>query len=432
MSIIYSYPIYATASGSDLLLASRFDEEPGGPARTINLPLSAIGSYIVSNHANNLNQVLTEGNESLLDAKVGGIYLYNDHAASDNGYTYITGNKNRFNFYNNVDFNLARLEQSALTFIDPIVTSREFQIGVPSGITTNRVATFQDASGIVAYLSNLDALDLNEVLTNGNISLLNASIGALGLWDNFNEAYGLVSSSKNRFNFTNSDGFLVGYLAENTLTLNDSDTAFNLQIKKPTVITANRTATFQDASGTIAYLSDITAIANYGLATQLANSTPIVNTTTKSTLNGSSYAGTLSVPANGFSVGDSFNAYMMGHISNNNNVGLTITIETVAGVVLATTGLMTLAVSSNNHWTLDADFVIRAIGTTGAASIITAGSFSHSKSSNNNLETYNFISENTTTFDTTIANELVIKAQWGTASASDSIYSNVFILNKVY
>ena len=46
MSIIYSYPTYATASGSDLLLASRFDEEPGGPARTINLPLSTIGSYI--------------------------------------------------------------------------------------------------------------------------------------------------------------------------------------------------------------------------------------------------------------------------------------------------------------------------------------------------------------------------------------------------
>lgn len=171
---------------------------------------------------------------------------------------------------------------------------------------------------------------------------------------------------------------------------------------------------------------------NYGLASQLDNSTPIVNTTTKSTLNSSSYAGTLLVPANGFSVGDSFNLYMMGHISNNNNVGLTITIETVAGVVLATTGLMTLAVSSNNHWVLDADFVIRAIGTTGTASIITAGSFSHTKQSNNNLETYNFISEDTTTFDTTIANELVIKAQWGTASASNSIYSNVFILNKVY
>lgn len=323
MSIIYSYPTYVTASGSDLLLASRFDEEPGGPARTINLSLDTIGSYIVSNHANTLTQVLTEGNESLLYA----------------------------------------------------------------------------------------------------------SVGKIGIWDEINNAYSYIEGSKNRINFSGSVAGLLGYFGKNTISIKDALSGFSFFLTVPEGLESSKSATFQDKSGTIALISDIT---NYGLATQLANSTPIANTTTKSTLNGSSYAGTLSVPANGFSVGDSFNTYMMGHISNANNVDLTITIETVAGVVLATTGLMTLAVSSNNHWTLDADFVIRAIGATGAASIITAGSFSHTKSSNNNLETYNFISENTTTFDTTIANELVIKAQWGTASASNSIYSNVFILNKVY
>ena len=330
MAIIYSYPKVITLNNSDLLIGSRFENEDGGEGRTISFTLETLTNSIEANLAPTLDEVLTNGNVSLLDAKVGGIYLYNSNVPSGLGYVYITGNKNRFNFYNNANVNYGYIGQDTLSLIDSVVPARQFQI------------------------------------------------------------------------------------------------------TKPAAIGANRTATFQDADGTIAYLSDIPATTNYGLATQLANSTPIVNTTTKSTLNGSSYAGTLSVPANGFSVGDSFNAYMMGHISNNNNVGLTITIETVAGVVLATTGLMTLAVSSNNHWVLDADFVIRAIGTTGTASIITAGSFAHSKSSNNNLETYNFISENTTTFDTTIANELVIKAQWGTASASNSIYSNVFILNKVY
>ena len=326
MSIIYSYPTYATANGSDLLLASRFDEEPGGPARTINLSLDTIGSYISTNYASTLNQVLTNGNESLLNAKIGQLYLWDN---PNNQYSTIR------------------------------ITDSAFIIEGIQGITG---------------------------------PLLQIEPGILNL--------------KASGNFTGS------------LILSG--------------LTDNRNYALPNKPGTIALTSDIPTTTNYGLATQLANSTPIANTITKSTLNGSSYAGTLSVPANGFSIGDSFNAYMMGHISNNNNVGLTITIETVAGVVLATTGLMTLAVSSNNHWTLDADFVIRAIGSTGTASIITAGSFSHSKSSNNNLETYNFISENTTTFDTTIANELVIKAQWGTASASNSIYSNVFILNKVY
>jgi hypothetical protein len=330
MAIIYSYPKVITLNNSDLLIGSRFENGDSGEARTISFTAETLVEFVNASVAPSLDQVLTVGNESLQDAKVGSIFLYNTNVPSGLGYVYIKGDKNRFNFYNNADVNYGYIGQDTLSLVDSVVSTRQFQITKP------------------------------------------ASIGA------------------------------------------------------------NRTATFQDASGTIAYLSDIPSTTNYGLASQIANSTPIVNTTTKSTLNGPSYVGTLSVPANGFSIGDSFNAYMMGHISNNNNVGLTITIETVAGVVLATTGLMTLAVSSNNHWVLNADFVIRATGTAGVASIITAGSFAHSKSSNNNLETYNFISENTTTFNTTIASELVIKAQWGTASASNSIYSNVFVLSKVY
>lgn len=323
MAIIYSYPKVVTLNNSDLLIGSRFENEGGGEARTISFTAETLVEFVNANVSPTLDQVLTNGNESLQDAKIGTLYLY-DTSESEYGQLAIT--------------------DSGLVISDAAVS------------TVARI----DRGGIIL------------VGTTYNSSLLTGSI------------------------------------------------------------TANRNYTLPNKSGTIALTSDIPTTTNYGLATQLANSTPIVNTTTKSTLNGSSYVGTLSVPANGFSVGDSFNAYMMGHISNNNNVGLTITIETVAGVVLATTGLMTLAVSSNNHWVLDADFVIRATGTAGVASIITAGSFSHSKSSNNNLETYNFVSENTTTFDTTIANELVIKAQWSTASASNSIYSNVFILNKVY
>lgn len=323
MAIIYSYPKVITLNNSDLLIGSRFENGDGGEARTISFTLETLTNSIEANLAPTLDEVLTNGNESLQDAKIGILYLYDT---------------------SETDYGQLAIDDSGLVISDAQAST----------------------------VARIDRGGITLVGTTYNSTLLTGSI------------------------------------------------------------TANRNYTLPNKSGTIALTSDIPTTTNYGLATQLANSTPIVNTTTKSTLNGSSYAGTLSVPANGFSVGDSFNAYMMGHISNNNNVGLTITIETVAGVVLATTGLMTLAVSSNNHWVLDVDFVIRATGTAGVASIITAGSFAHSKSSNNNLETYNFISENTTTFNTTIANELVIKAQWGTASASNSIYSNVFILNKVY
>jgi hypothetical protein len=329
MAIIYSYPKVVTLLNSDLLVGTRFENEDNGSARTVSFTAEALGSYVVANHANTLDQVLEAGNTSLLNAKVGIIYLYNSFSPAGLGYLSITGDKNAFNF-----------------------------VSVQGAIYAQ--------------------------IFNGGM-------------------------------------FLKGI-----------DTNFGTNIRTPQTLSTTSVATFQDKSGTIAYLSDIAAISNYGLASQINSSTPIVNTTANTSLLGSEIVGTLVVPENGFSVGDSFNTYMMGKISNNNNAGLTITIETISGVVLATTGLMTLAASDGGFWKLNADFVIREIGTAGVASIVTAGSFSHNKSSNNNLETYSFISPNNTTFDTTVENKLVIKAQWATASVSNTISSDVFILNKVY
>ena len=39
---------------------------------------------------------------------------------------------------------------------------------------------------------------------------------------------------------------------------------------------------------------------------------------------------------------------------------------------------------------------------------------------------------NNTTFDTTVLNTLVITAQWNTNNAGNSIYSEIFTLNKTY
>jgi hypothetical protein len=428
MAIIYSYPKVVTLNNSDLLIGSRFENEDGGEARTISFTAETLTNFIEANLAPTLDEVLTNGNESLQDAKIGNLYLYDN---SENEYGQLAISDSGLVISDAEVSTVARIDRGGIILVGTVYNSSL----LTGSITANRNYTLPNNSGTIALTSDITSLNLNQVLTAGNESLLNAKIGEIYLYNPnvpSGNGYVYITGDKNRFNFYNNADVNYGYIAQNSLSFKDPITPWQFIINTPSGIAANRTATFQDASGTIAYLSDIPSTTNYGLATQLANSTPIANTIVKSTLNSSSYAGTLSVPANGFSIGDSFNAYMMGHISNNNNVGLTITIETVAGVVLATTGLMSLAVSSNNHWVLNADFVIRATGTAGVASIITAGSFAHSKSSNNNLETYNFISENTTTFNTTIASELVIKAQWGTASASNSIYSNVFILNKVY
>jgi len=169
---------------------------------------------------------------------------------------------------------------------------------------------------------------------------------------------------------------------------------------------------------------------NYGLYVQTASSTPVTNTIVETSLLDGG-VGSLTVPANGFNVGDSFRAVLTGHISSVNNHTLRIRVKS-GSVLLADTGALTLFASTNKHWKLDINFTIRQIGGAGVASIASGGSFSYNKNSNDAFEGVNFSVENATTFNTTISNTLVITAQWGTANTGDSIYSDIFVLNKVY
>ena len=169
---------------------------------------------------------------------------------------------------------------------------------------------------------------------------------------------------------------------------------------------------------------------NYGLFNQTGPSTPVTNTTTETNLLDGG-VGTLSVPANGFNIGDAFHAVAIGHISSVNNHTLEIRIKS-NGVVLADTGLISMATTTAKHWKLEVYFTINNIGTAGVASISTGGTFMYVKDASNSFEGANFSDENSTTFDTTIGNTLVITAQWGQANTGDSIYSDIFTLTKTY
>lgn len=166
------------------------------------------------------------------------------------------------------------------------------------------------------------------------------------------------------------------------------------------------------------------------LYTQTNSSTPVTNTTTElSLLDGG--LGTLTVPANGFKVGDSFHAVATGHISSQSNHKLRIRIKT--GLIeLADTGLITMAGSVNKHWKLEVEFVIRAIGISGVAKIATGGTFFYTKDASNSFEGTNFSTETVTGFNTEISNTLSITAQWDTANLGDSIFSEIFTLSKTY
>ncbi len=142
--------------------------------------------------------------------------------------------------------------------------------------------------------------------------------------------------------------------------------------------------------------------------------------------------GTLTIPANGFQVGDSFRAVFGGVMNANNNQNITIRVK-AGSIVLLNSGPQNLGSSViNDVWSLNIDFTIRAIGAAGVASIVSLGSFHYTKTNNASVQGFGFNTVNNTTFDTTVSNALNVTAQWGNASSGNNIYSDIFILNKIY
>jgi hypothetical protein len=168
-----------------------------------------------------------------------------------------------------------------------------------------------------------------------------------------------------------------------------------------------------------------------GLFAQTANSTPVTGTIVETTLiNGG--VGSLIVPANGFQIGDSFRAIFGGVMNAANNQ--TIRIRVKAGIViLLDSGVQNLTNAIiNDIFSLSIDFTIRQLGGVGVASIVSLGTFHYTKVSNGALEGFAFNVVNNTTFSTTISNTLDVTVEWGSNNAGNSIYSDIFILNKTY
>ena len=189
--------------------------------------------------------------------------------------------------------------------------------------------------------------------------------------------------------------------------------------------------TAADSGGeTVVTIPGAAATTNLGLFAQTANSTAITGTTAETTLiNGG--VGTLTVPANGFNIGDSFRAVVAGVLSAANNQTIRIRVKT-GSVILLDSGLQPITNITNDVFSLNIDFTIRALGAAGVASIVSLGTFHYVKTVNAATQGFAFNVVNSTTFDTTISNTLNITVQWGSNNAGNSIYSDIFMLSKTY
>jgi hypothetical protein len=167
---------------------------------------------------------------------------------------------------------------------------------------------------------------------------------------------------------------------------------------------------------------------NYGLFSQTVQGSTI-NTAPEQSVIGTG-VGSLSIPANGFTVGDSFHAKLGGVINATGGGGRSeIIIKVKAGAtILATTGVFDLDAATNQGWELELDFTITALGATG--SISTNGDFVYTK--DNARDVYGYIFQDSQVLDTTISNTLDVTVEWNVINGGDDIYCANFVLQKIF
>ena len=204
-------------------------------------------------------------------------------------------------------------------------------------------------------------------------------------------------------------------------------------VRKPKVdkIIAGDLINISPASGTgdVTISVDRAELHSGGLYAQTAPATVVTGTAQQTLINGG--VGTMTVPANGFQIGDSFVAYFSGKISSVNNAVLEIHVI-ADGDTLADTGPITMFATTNKDWEMFVNFTVRSIGAAGVGSVATSGRFLYNKDSAAQPESIGFFNLDNTTFDTTVSNTLNVTAQWDTGNPINQIQTEMFNLYRIY
>ena len=177
-------------------------------------------------------------------------------------------------------------------------------------------------------------------------------------------------------------------------------------------------------------VNDNFAEVSKGLFAQVLQSKSVTSGEGEDTLIGIG-VGTLEVPANAFSQGDSFTAKMCGSLSCANNQIIHFRVRS-NGVVIIDALQYTLATATNKFFDLILDFTIAEIGGQGTGKLFANGVFTYNKNASNAIEGINFGLISNTVFDTTVSNTLSITAEWVTSNVANTIRSQNFTLTKVY
>lgn len=372
------------------------------------------------------------------DSVTGSITFFDDTGGSFTITGLVTGFSDTFVTaftYNNANtFTITENDGSSFSSSINVVTGMTFNgFCRTSGSTASGIYSFAIGQGTQSLgnyshsegLGTITSGDYQHVQGQYNLTASTQSAFIIGNGSSDLNRSNLVLAAGNSFN-------VYGDLLVTGNTTLSATTASTLNISSTPLTDSGITTYYltRDSSNGDVKTKVIPGPTVYGLFNQTGNSIGVSATTVEGTIiNGG--IGTLSVPANGFSVGESFRGEFGGVLSAKNNDTLRIRVK--AGLItLADSGPQAIPASTNNVFELGVNFTIRKVGVAGVAEIVTLGVFSSIKQANGTPIGFAFNTVNNTTFDTTISNTLDVTAEWSTNSVLNSIYSDIFILNKIF
>ena len=173
MAIIYSYPPNSNILATDIIIGTTTALVGGKPKnQTKSFSIENLTNYIGSQVNITLNQVLTNGNTSILDAKIGELYLYDgpyDNYGKirnqDDVFIVSRASNGTDLFYVDGGYSFTMNNGTAwATLINPLTTSRNY--------------TLPDLSGTIALVSNLPVFSgtTNQVPKLNGYALVASSI----------------------------------------------------------------------------------------------------------------------------------------------------------------------------------------------------------------------------------------------------------------
>jgi hypothetical protein len=137
---------------------------------------------IINANLQDLDSVLTTGNDSDLDAIIMSLFLKNTDIPSGGNSIELNGFGNKLNIRNNQDLLISSIEKNGVVFHNA-GTLNSMSLLVPN-VTSNRVATFQNASGTVAYLSDIPNIPVTDLIAGNNVTITESPSGVFTINSN--------------------------------------------------------------------------------------------------------------------------------------------------------------------------------------------------------------------------------------------------------